>query len=246
MAQFRRYKSIFGESKQEDKKASLKKESIIKALKKSLKEEEGMSVKEIDDVVGKIEGVITDVIDSHGVDNAVVDVLSDTVKSINSQNAIIDDISYMEKQLKKKYSAIFSEAEEGEEEEEEMEEAMESDEEDEMKESEYESDEEEMEEKLARRQKAISEMKKKLNKKSAIKEESEDEEEDEEEDEDMEESIYGFKPSFSEESMTDEGDNLIDDESGSDYDYLSIDDHGNAPSDRDMEAEDDDNASQDM
>jgi hypothetical protein len=305
MAQFNRYKSIFGESKQISKQALSKKEAIIRSIKKSLREEEGMAQKDIESVVGKIEEVITDVIGQHGVDNSVVDALSNTVKDINSQNTIISDIDMMERQLSKRYASIFKEAEKDEPfggkqappfDAEDAEEAREKknessifkkfpknflNEEDEMEDEELEEgmdseeDEEKMEERLTRRQRTIKEMRSKLSRKPLIKEEDDEDEEsddkmaavraakeesrkrssrfieedeaaeDEDEDEELEEDIYGFKPRFKEESETDEGD-LIDDESGSDYDAMSLDAEGNYSSDRGMEAEDDDNASEDM
>jgi len=302
MAQFNRYKSIFGESKQISKQALSKKEAIIRSIKKSLREEEGMAQKDIESVVGKIEEVITDVIGQHGVDNSVVDALSNTVKDINSQNTIISDIDMMERQLSKRYASIFKEAEKDEPfggkqappfDAEDAEEAREKknessrfkkfpknflNEEDEMEDEELEEgmdseeDEEKMEERLTRRQRTIKEMRNKLSRKSSLREEDEDESDDdkmaairaakkealkrssrfieedeaaEDKDEELEEDIYGFKPRFKEESETDEGD-LIDDESGSDYDAMSLDAEGNYSSDRGMEADDDDNASEDM
>lgn len=293
--QFKRYKSIFGESKEMSKQTLSKKEAIIRSIKRSLREEEGMAQKDIESVVGKIEEVITDVIGQHGVDNSVVDALANTVKDINSQNTIINDIDMFERQLSKRYSSVFAEAEEDEPfggkqappfDAEDAEEAREKKakkefkrfhknflrEEDEESETEEDEEKEEKKENRIKRQRSIQEMRAKLSRKRSMSEgddeESDDDdkmaavrdakkealkkksrfirEEDEMETEDeLEEEIYGFKPKFREESETDEGD-LIDDESGSDYDAMSLDSEGNYSSDRGMEADEDDNASEDM
>lgn len=290
---FKRYKSIFGESKQVSDKNLSKKEAIIRSFKKALREEE-MAQKDIEEVIGQIESVITDVIDSHGVDNPIVDSLSNTVKDINSQNAIISDIQVMEKKLSKSYTSIFAEAEEDEDEPFGGKQAPPFDAEDAaearakkeshrksimnrlgrtsiVEEAEEEDEDEEAEEKkesVSRRTKAIKEYKARLKEESEEDEDGDDKmaavraakeeslrrksrivREEMEDEDDYEEAVYGFKTKgnkYAEESETDEGD-LIDDESGSDYDALSsIDAEGNFSSDRGMEADDDENASQDM
>lgn len=137
-------------------------------------------------------------------------------------------------------------------------------------EAEAEDDEEEKEktsESNRRRKNKIKEYARALKKRSFIEEEDETEEDEEkdkkaeamrrksrfireeeaeDDEEEMDEAVYGFKPRYKEESETDEGD-LIDYNSGSDYDALSsIDSEGNFSSDRSMEPEEDDNSSEDM
>lgn len=72
---FKRYKSVFQESKKVNKKLLMKKESILNRFKRVLREED-LNPSDVEDIVGKIEDVITDVIGEHGVDNPVVDELS--------------------------------------------------------------------------------------------------------------------------------------------------------------------------
>lgn len=266
---FKRYKSVFQESKKVNKKLSMRKESILNRFKKVLREED-LNPSDVEEIVDKIEDVITDVIGEHGVDNPVVDELSSTVKSINMQNKMVSDIDMMESKLNNKFrkikedsmydmedemdiddemdmydtgydtefesdedefmydsDSIMSEAEsEEDEEEEEMEEAYDKDE-----------DEEEKEKKESyKRKKKIAEMKRRLKEAES--------EEDEEEDEEMEEAYdkEDDEDEMKEEAESDEGDNLIDYDNGSDYDYLSsIDSEGNFSSGRGMEADMDDN-----
>ncbi len=238
----KRYKSLFENktSKQENKKNS----KLTLKLKEALKESIAPAV--IDSVVDKIESVITDVIDDHGVDNAVVDSLSNTVKTLNAQNSIVDEIGMLESKVSAKYKSLF-EAEET------VADKKEDDKKDDKK------DDAEMKEKA--RLKRVKEMAAKLENRTQISEE-EDEEKDEKDDkedmeesddsdeDDMEEAITGMKSNtyksiFDEESETDEGDSLISDDTGSDYDAMSLDNMGNAPSDRGMDADDDENASGD-
>lgn len=275
---FKRYKSVFQESKKVNKKLSIKKESILNRFKRVLREED-LNPSDVEDIVGKIEDVITDVIGEHGVDNPVVDELSSTVKSINMQNRMVSDIDMMESKLNNKFRKIkensmydmeddimgdmdiddememydtgydtevddefmydsdsIMEAEEDDEDEE-MKEESEDDDED-MEES-YDSDEEEEKKESYKRKRKIAEMKKRL---------KEAEDEDDDDDEDMEESYYYEKDEedddeeMKEEAESEEGDNLIDYDNGSDYDYLSsIDSEGNFSSGRGMEADMDDN-----
>lgn len=272
---FKRYKSVFQESKKVNKKLSYKKESILNRFKRVLREED-LNPSDVEDIVGKIEEVITDVIGDHGVDNPVIDELSSTVKAINMQNRMTSDIDMMESKLNNKFRKLKKESMydnsmeiEDEFSDEEMDmydtgydtefesdedefmydsdsimEAEEDDEDEEMKE-ESEEDEEEMEEaydkdeddeeekkESYKRKKRIAEMKRKLR-------EAEEEDEDEEE---MEEAYDDDEDEMKEEAESDEGDNLIDYDNGSDYDYLSsIDSEGNYSSGRGMEADMDDN-----
>jgi hypothetical protein len=293
---FKRYKSVFGESKKSNKKLSYKKEAILNRFKKVLREED-LNSSDVEDIVGKIEEVITDVIGDHGVDNPVVDELSSTVKAINMQNKMTSDIDMMESRLNNKFRKLkkesmydmdmddmgmedemddmyddepmdsfdtgydmevgseeddfiydsdsIMEAEEDEEEDEESEkkesykrkrriseedddEENDDEEKDELDE-EYDSEEEDEESEKKesyKRKRRIAEMKRKLR-------EAEEESEDEDEDD---------KEEYDEEAESDEGDNLIDYDNGSDYDYLSsIDSDGNYTSSRGMDADMDDN-----
>jgi len=278
---FKRYKSLFQESKKVNKKLSMKKESILNRFKRVLREED-LNPSDVEDIVGKIEDVITDVIGEHGVDNPVVDELSSTVKSINMQNRMVSDIDMMESKLNNKFRKIkensmydmeddimgdmdmdmddemdmydtgydtevddefmydsdsIMEAEEDDEDEEMKEES----EDDEDMEESYDSDEEEEKKESYKRKRKIAEMKKRLR-------EAEAKDEKDDDDEDMEESYYYEKDEedddeeMKEEAESEEGDNLIDYDNGSDYDYLSsIDSEGNFSSGRGMEADMDDN-----
>jgi len=283
---FKRYKSVFQESKKVNKKLSMKKESILNRFKRVLREED-LNSSDVEEIVSKIEDVITDVIGEHGVDNPVVDELSSTVKSINMQNKMVSDIDMMESKLNNKFRKIkensmydmeddimgdmdmddemdmydtgydtemddefmydsdsIMESEEDEEDDDMKEEYdKDEDEDDDMEES-YDKDEKDEKEKKEsyKRKLKIAEMKKRL--KEA---DSEDEEEDDEEE--IEESYYYEKEDeeeddeeMKEEAESEEGDNLIDYDNGSDYDYLSsIDSEGNFSSGRGMEADMDDN-----
>jgi hypothetical protein len=106
---FKRYKSVFGESKKSNKKLSYKKEAILNRFKKVLREED-LNSSDVEDIVGKIEEVITDVIGDHGVDNPVVDELSSTVKAINMQNKMTSDIDMMESRLNNKFRKLKKES----------------------------------------------------------------------------------------------------------------------------------------
>lgn len=236
---FKRYESVFKKEsvqKQSNKK-SLKFEKSVSVFKRALREE-GLAPSDVDSVIDKVEDLITDVIDEHGLDNEVVDSLSSAVKDLNMQNEIIDEIGMYES----KYSNLMTEMED-EDDAEEMEESEDEDSEDKSEDS------KKVEE--SKRIKRIKEMNSKL--KNRMKEEEEDDSEEMEEEfdmddeDDMEESINGFKTktkTILEDEDQDEGD-LIDDMSGSDYDELGIDDMGEASSDRDMDADYDDNSSDD-
>jgi hypothetical protein len=106
---FKRYKSVFQESKKVNKKLSLNKESILNRFKRVLREED-LNPSDVEDIVGKIEEVITDVIGDHGVDNPVVDELSSTVKAINMQNRMTSDIDMMESRLNNKFLKLKKES----------------------------------------------------------------------------------------------------------------------------------------
>jgi len=106
---FKRYKSVFQESKKVNKKLSLNKESILNRFKRVLREED-LNPSDVEDIVGKIEEVITDVIGDHGVDNPVVDELSSTVKAINMQNRMTSDIDMMESKLNNKFLKLKKES----------------------------------------------------------------------------------------------------------------------------------------
>jgi hypothetical protein len=292
---FKRYKSVFSESKKVNKKLSLRKESILNRFKRVLREED-LNPSDVEDIVGKIEEVITDVIGDHGVDNPVIDELSSTVKAINMQNRMTSDIDMMESRLNNKFRKLrkesmddmyddemdsmemddmydepvesfdtgydmsmeddefmydadsIMEAEEDDEEEMDDEEEkkesykkarrmireteMEDEDEEEMEEAYDDEEDEEKIEESYKRKKRIAEMKRKLREA----EEDEDEEEMEEAYDDEEED------EMKEEAESDEGDNLIDYDNGSDYDYLSsIDSEGNYSSSRGMDADMDDN-----
>jgi len=250
---FKRYKSVFQESKKVNKKLSMRKESILNRFKKVLREED-LNPSDVEEIVDKIEDVITDVIGEHGVDNPVVDELSSTVKSINMQNKMVSDIDMMESKLNNKFRKIKEDSMYDMEDEMDIDDEMdmydtgydtefesdedefvydsdsimseaesEEDEEEEMEEAyDKDEDEEEKEKKESyKRKKKIAEMKRRLK-------EAESEEDDEDE--------------MKEEAESDEGDNLIDYDNGSDYDYLSsIDSEGNFSSGRGMEADMDDN-----
>jgi hypothetical protein len=278
---FKRYKSVFGESKKSNKKLSYKKEAILNRFKKVLREED-LNSSDVEDIVGKIEEVITDVIGDHGVDNPVVDELSSTVKAINMQNKMTSDIDMMESRLNNKFRKLKKESmydmdmddmgmedemddmyddepmdsfdtgydmEVGSEEDDfiydsdsimEAEDDDDDDEEKDKMDEEYDDEEDEESEKKEsyKRKLRIAEMKRKL------REAEEDEEEDDEESDKMKE-MYDDeddKEEYDEEAESDEGDNLIDYDNGSDYDYLSsIDSDGNYTSSRGMDADMDDN-----
>jgi hypothetical protein len=106
---FKRYKSVFSESKKVNKKLSLRKESILNRFKRVLREED-LNPSDVEDIVGKIEEVITDVIGNHGVDNPVIDELSSTVKAINMQNRMTSDIDMMESRLNNKFRKLKKES----------------------------------------------------------------------------------------------------------------------------------------
>jgi hypothetical protein len=279
---FKRYKSVFGESKKSNKKLSYKKEAILNRFKKVLREED-LNSSDVEDIVGKIEEVITDVIGDHGVDNPVVDELSSTVKAINMQNKMTSDIDMMESRLNNKFRKLKKESmydmdmddmgmedemddmyddepmdsfdtgydmEVGSEEDDfiyDSDSIMEAEDDDDEEEKdkmdeEYDDEEDEDEEsekkESYKRKLRIAEMKRKL------REAEEDEEEDDEESDKMKEMYDNEddKEEYDEEAESDEGDNLIDYDNGSDYDYLSsIDSDGNYSSSRGMDADMDDN-----
>lgn len=100
---YKRYRSLFSERNIGNSSKIKIQEKIRRILR-----EKNLTSKDIDSIVGKIEGVITDVISNYGVDNALVDELSSTVKNINSygssiaaQNAAMSQASSMEEKFKK-------------------------------------------------------------------------------------------------------------------------------------------------
>lgn len=263
---YKRWVSVFSTAKVSEGNKPSKRAIIESRLRKALREEQ-MDPTAIDAVIKKIEGVITDTISEYGVDNQVVDSLSTTVKQLNAQDQMIDEISIYESKINKMQRKIKEEVEEAEKEEEAPAEEVA-----EGEETEADKEEKQLEEKLRRiremkkrlkeedeatetEEEEMAEEDETETEETELEEEDETEEPAEEleeegeeapetEEEDMEEAINGFRARYSkvsEEAETDEGD-LIDDESGSDYDALGIDGEGMASSDLGMEADEDPNA----
>jgi hypothetical protein len=101
---YKRYRSLFSERSGLNRRSKI---NIQEKIRRILREK-SLTNKDIDSIVGKIEGVITDVISNYGVDNPLVDELSNTVKNINSygssisaQNAVINQSIDMEEKFKR-------------------------------------------------------------------------------------------------------------------------------------------------
>lgn len=105
---YKRYRSLFSEKTLNNSSKFKIQEKIRRILR-----EKSLTSKDIDSIVGKIEGVITDVISNYGVDNTLVDELSNTVKNINSygssiaaQNAAMNQASTMEENFRRKQKRL--------------------------------------------------------------------------------------------------------------------------------------------
>lgn len=105
---YKRYRSLFSEKRLNNSSKFKIQEKIRRILR-----EKSLTSKDIDSIVGKIEGVITDVISNYGVDNTLVDELSNTVKNINSygssiaaQNAAMNQASTMEENFRRKQKRL--------------------------------------------------------------------------------------------------------------------------------------------